>query len=464
MSLFIFDTLTREKSAFTPKDQKRVTLYVCGPTVYNHAHIGNARPVVVFDVLSKLLRHIYGQDHVVYARNITDVDDKINQKAFEEGVDISIITNRYTEIYNRDMAALGCASPDLTPRVTANMDAILAQIAKLIAHEHAYVAQGHVLFNVESYEKYGALSRRSLDDMIAGARVEVAPYKINPQDFVLWKPSKPNEPSWPSPWGNGRPGWHIECSAMIEANLGFPIDIHGGGHDLIFPHHENEIAQGVCAHDHSDKDPRSYARYWMHNGFLTMDDEKMSKSLGNVKLVSELITRHRPEVVRMALLSAHYRAPLDWTDTLLEQTKRRLDGLYGLLERHQTLTIDDHAPIDEAVLAALYDDLNTPLALSALSSLGQALEKAEDKDRAHKKSVLLASAKLLGLLQQDPSHWFTGDMGDELSQKIEALLADRAAARAAKNWALADSIRGELTAMDIDILDGPNGASWRKKS
>ncbi|ESQ79912.1 cysteine--tRNA ligase [Asticcacaulis sp. YBE204] len=463
MKLKINDTLKREKTEFVPKNPERVTMYVCGPTVYNYAHIGNARPVVVFDVLFRLLRALYGEQHVVYARNITDVDDKINQKAITEGVDIDIITSKFADIYNADMKALGALEPTIQPRVTQNMNAIVAQIAALMRNGHAYAAEGHVLFDVESYKAYGSLSNRSLDDMIAGARVEVAPYKKNPQDFVLWKPSKPGEPRWPSPWGEGRPGWHIECSAMIEANLGLPIDIHGGGHDLVFPHHENEIAQGVCAqHGHSHKE-ETYARYWMHNGFLTMDSEKMSKSIGNVQLVHELIKHFPGEVLRVALLSAHYRAPLDWTHDLLTQTHKRLDGLYGALRRTADVeTVEAEVP--EAVLEALCDDLATPRALAELSALANALETAEAADKPRLKAELLAAGALLGVLQGDADAWFKAGADDDLTAKVEALLVARKDARAAKNWAEADRIRDELNALNVEVMDGPTGATWKLKN
>ncbi|MEM9966308.1 MAG: cysteine--tRNA ligase [Asticcacaulis sp.] len=461
MKLKLQDTLKREKRDFVPRDPKRVTLYVCGPTVYNHAHIGNARPVVVFDVLFRLLREIYGADHVVYARNITDVDDKINQKALAEGVDISVITNRYADIYNADMKALGALSPTLEPRVTANMDAIVSQIGALVQNGHAYAAEGHVLFDVASYKAYGSLSNRSLDDMIAGARVEVAPYKKNAQDFVLWKPSKDGEPRWDSPWGEGRPGWHIECSAMIEANLGLPIDIHGGGHDLIFPHHENEIAQGVCA-QHGHKHEEDYARYWMHNGFLTMDAEKMSKSLGNVLLVHDLIKAYPGEVVRLALLSAHYRAPLDWNEALLTQTRKRLDGLYEALRKVGDIEAVS-ADVPYVVAEALSDDLNTPKVLAELSTLARALETAPPEDKAVRKGELLAAGALLGILQQDPEDWFKGGADDDLAAKVEALIAARKTARAEKNWGEADRIRDELNALNVEVMDGPQGATWKLK-
>jgi cysteinyl-tRNA synthetase len=332
MTLFLHDTFSREKRPFIPQDPGRVTLYVCGPTVYDYAHIGNARPPVVFDVLFRVLQRLYGPEQVIYARNVTDVDDKINAKAQAEGAPISVITARYEAVYLEDMARLNVAPPTLSPHVTDSMDAIVGQIAALVDGGSAYAAEGHVLFDVRSFPDYGRLSGRSLDDMIAGARVEVAPYKKNPHDFVLWKPSKPGEPIWESPWGPGRPGWHIECSAMIEEQLGIPIDIHGGGHDLIFPHHENELAQGRCAHGQP-----VYARYWVHNGFLTLNAEKMSKSLGNVKLLHDLVKLAPGEAIRWALLSAHYRAPLDWNEELIANARRNLDRLYGALRRSARL-------------------------------------------------------------------------------------------------------------------------------
>jgi len=458
MPLFLHDTLAREKREFVPRDPERVTVYVCGPTVYNYAHIGNARPVVVFDVLFRLLRELYGERAVIYARNVTDVDDKINAKAADEGVPIRTITDRYLKIYNQDMASLGALPPTIEPRATAHIDAMLAMIAVLVADGKAYAAEGHVLFDTQSFADYGRLSGRSLDDMIAGARVEVAPYKRHPADFVLWKPSKPGEPVWESQFGPGRPGWHIECSAMIEQNLGLPIDIHGGGHDLIFPHHENELAQGTCAHGGAE-----YARYWMHNGFLTMDAEKMSKSLGNVKLVHELIEKVPGEVIRWALLSAHYRAPLDWTNSLLAQSKTSLDRLYGVLQRAGGAPHEPEA-IPEAFMAALSDDLNTPKAMAELFALAKAVEAAPSKGaRAAAKAELLIAGRLLGFLQQDPYDWFEAGAAEDLKPKIEALLAERLQARADKNWAEADRIRAELTALNVEVLDGKDGASWRFK-
>ncbi|MRL68268.1 cysteine--tRNA ligase [Brevundimonas sp. SPF441] len=482
MPLHIHDTLRREKRLFEPRNKDRVTLYVCGPTVYDYAHIGNARPPVVFDVLVRLLRRTYGADHVIYARNVTDVDDKINQKAAREGVPIGEVTARYEAAYLADMGLLNVSPPDIAPHVTDYIPAIVDQIQAIVDAGCAYAAEGHVLFDVSSYKAYGALSGRNLDDMIAGARVEVAPYKKNPHDFVLWKPSKADEPSWPSPWGEGRPGWHIECSAMIEKTLGLPIDIHGGGIDLVFPHHENEIAQGVCAHGHAHGDQAhdEYARYWMHNGFLTVDAEKMSKSIGNVLLLHDLVQAMPGEVVRWALLSAHYRQPLDWNQGLLDQSRKNLDRLYGVLRDADAALADfDFATLDEAemelaenaldpVLDALEDDLNTPGAIAQLFGLGNALREllndaeADINDVAMARWSLAEAAGLLGVLSLTPDAWFEG--GDPaLKAEVEALLEQRAAARAEKNWPEADRIRDRLNALNVVVMDGPDGATWRVK-
>nr|WP_295236333.1 cysteine--tRNA ligase [uncultured Brevundimonas sp.] len=482
MPLHIHDTLRREKRLFEPRNKDRVTLYVCGPTVYDYAHIGNARPPVVFDVLVRLLRRTYGADKVLYARNVTDVDDKINQKAAREGVPIGEVTARYEAAYLADMGLLNVSPPDIAPHVTDYIPAIVDQIQAIVDAGCAYAAEGHVLFDVSSYKAYGALSGRNLDDMIAGARVEVAPYKKNPHDFVLWKPSKADEPSWPSPWGEGRPGWHIECSAMIEKTLGLPIDIHGGGIDLVFPHHENEIAQGVCAHGHAHGDQAhdEYARYWMHNGFLTVDAEKMSKSVGNVLLLHDLVQAMPGEVVRWALLSAHYRQPLDWNQGLLDQSRKNLDRLYGVLRDADAALADfDEATLEEAerelaenaldpVLDALEDDLNTPGAIAQLFGLGNALREllndaeADINDVAMARWSLKEAAGLLGVLSLTPDAWFEG--GDPaLKAEVEALLDQRAKARAAKDWPEADRIRDRLNALNVVVMDGPDGATWRVK-
>ncbi|MBU4136362.1 MAG: cysteine--tRNA ligase [Alphaproteobacteria bacterium] len=468
MPLTIHDTLHREKRVFTPRDPNRVTLYVCGPTVYDYAHIGNARPPVVFDVLVRLLRRTYGADHVIYARNVTDVDDKINAKAAKEGTPIGEVTSRYEAAYLDDMRRLNVSPPDIAPHVTDHMEAIVAQIGAIMDHGCAYAAEGHVLFDVSSYETYGRLSGRNRDEMIMGARVEVAPYKKNPHDFVLWKPSKADEPSWPSPWGEGRPGWHIECSAMIEETLGLPIDIHGGGIDLVFPHHENEIAQGVCAHGHahSPEAHAEYSRYWMHNGFLTVDAEKMSKSIGNVLLLHDLVQAIPGEVVRWALLSAHYRQPLDWNQALLDQSRKALDRLYGALHRAAAVEANGDAPSGD-FLKAIEDDINTPGAMATLFALSSEIERAMTAGDhgvvARAKGELIAAGALLGVLQSDPAEWLEGDVSDALRVEVEALLEQRAAARAGKDWPEADRIRDRLNALNVVVMDGPQGATWRVK-
>ena len=458
MNLLLHDTMSGEKRPFVPTDPARVTMYVCGPTVYNYPHVGNGRAAVVFDLLFRVLRHLYGETAVIYSRNITDVDDKINKAAMDQGVPIADITDRFTAIYNEDMDALGVLRPTLEPRATGHIEAIQKLIAKLIANNAAYAAEGHVLFNIEAFADYGKLSGRSLDDMIAGARVEVAPYKKHPADFVMWKPSKPGEPVWDSPWGPGRPGWHIECSAMIEESLGLPIDIHGGGHDLIFPHHENEIAQSRCA-DHAPV----YANYWIHNGFLTMDAEKMSKSLGNGVLVHELVDHVPGEVIRWALLAGHYRGPLDWTSDLVAQSRKALDRLYGALRRSKEVAADPAAPLPDAFREALLDDLNTPRAMAELFALGRTLETAPDEARAAAKSALLAAANLIGFLETDPDAWFEGAADAGLKTKVDALLQTRFEARQAKDFATADRIRAELDALKVVVMDGPEGATWRLK-
>jgi cysteinyl-tRNA synthetase len=461
MTLRLHDTMARKKRPFVPHDPRRVTMYVCGPTVYDYSHIGNFRPVVVFDVLFRLLRRLYGEDAVLYAANVTDVDDKINAKAAAEGVSIDVITDRYLTAYNGDMAALGALPPTFQPRATQTMDAIIAMIARLVEANAAYARDGHVLFNTQSYAGYGELSGRALDEMIAGARVDVAPYKENPADFVLWKPSKPGEPVWESPWGPGRPGWHIECSAMIEQTLGLPIDIHGGGIDLVFPHHENERAQGVCAtHD------REYSAYWLHNGFLNFGDEKMSKSIGNVALAHELLKSVPGEAIRWALLSAHYRQPLAWTEDVLAQARNSLDHIYGVLGRARNVVAQGSSALGEDQVAPLLDDLNTPSAMYALKKLANDLDAAVRKNAPEAGAIkqdLMSLAGVLGVLQADPQAWFQGGADEALTERINGLVAARDSARAAKDWAEADRIRAELTALNVEVMDGAAGATWRIK-
>ena len=456
MPISLHNSLTRRVEPFTPQDPERVTMYLCGPTVYNFVHIGNARGPVVFDVLARLLRRHY--PHVVYARNITDVDDKINAAAQERGVGIEAITGRYTQAYREDMAALGIAPPDVEPHATAHIPQIITMIERLIDSGHAYAADGHVLFEVDSYPAYGALSGRDPEELIAGARVEVAPYKKSPGDFVLWKPSTPELPGWDSPWGRGRPGWHIECSAMSEAHLGDTIDIHAGGVDLQFPHHENEIAQSTCAHG-----GKVFARFWLHNGMLTFSGRKMSKSLGNVMLVHELLKEHPPEALRLLLLRGHYRQPLDWSDATVAQSISTLDGWYRVLRDLHEVNVEGSLPVPASVEAALCDDLNTPQALAELSQLADAARQAvSDDDKRRAKAALLGAGALLGLLQQDPETWFKQAGGDAAvdETRIDALLEERRSARAAKDFKRADAIRDELTAMGIAIEDGAQGTRW----
>ena len=434
-------------------------MYVCGPTVYNLIHIGNARPIVVFDTLFRLLKQLYPE--VVYARNITDVDDKINQAAAEENIPIRELTDRYIAAYHEDIAALNTLPPSIEPRATEHIEQMIAMTAKLVAGGHAYVANEHVLFDVTSMPDYGALSHRKLEDMQAGARVEVAEYKRNPADFVLWKPSTEDLPGWESPWGFGRPGWHLECSCMIESHLGETIDIHGGGQDLVFPHHENERAQSSCAHD-----GKTFVNYWMHNGYLTTSGEKMSKSLGNFFTLREVLEHAPGEAVRFALLSGHYRSPLDWSPDNLKQAKAALDGLYTALRAVSDIEAGQNPVIPENFLAALQDDLNTPIAIAALHEIARDLNKAsEPHEQSRLKGILLAAADILGLLAQNPEDWFRWHPASATGMSdhaIEELIAERNAARENKNFARADEIRDELTAAGIVLEDGAGGTRWKR--
>ena len=451
MDLRLYNTLTRSKDTFAPLDPENVRLYVCGPTVYDRAHIGNARPVIVFDVLFRLLRQRYGAGQVTYVRNITDVDDKINARAAQEGISIRTLTERTARGFEEDVAALACLTPTLEPRATDHIGQMIALIERLIAAGHAYAAAGHVLFDVPSMPDYGSLSRRSADEMIAGARVEVAPYKKSDGDFVLWKPAAPDEPGWHSPWGRGRPGWHIECSAMSWAHLGETFDIHGGGLDLIFPHHENEIAQTRCAFGHG-----MMAQIWMHNGFLQVEGEKMSKSLGNFVTIHDLVAtsqfggRSWPgEVLRLAMLRTHYRQPIDWTVRALEEAERTLDRWYAALEDLQT---DPESDPDACVLEPLCDDLNTPAALGELYRLMHAPS-----------APALAAARMLGLLGESGASWRAGRAAtaDVDAAEIERLIAARLAARTARDWATSDLIRDQLSARSITLKDNKDGStSW----
>ena len=435
-------------------------MYACGPTVYNFIHIGNARPIVVFDMLYRLLKHTY--ENVVYARNITDIDDKINATASSLGETISDVSGRYTDAFHEDIASLHTLMPDIEPFATNHISEMHSMIQSLLDKDHAYVADGHVLFNVPSMKEYGSLSGRNREDLIAGARVDVAPYKRDPADFVLWKPSTGDQPGWDSPWGFGRPGWHLECSAMIETHLGETIDIHAGGQDLIFPHHENEIAQSVCAHG-----GKEFCRYWVHNGYITTRGEKMSKSVGNFFTLRELLDIAPGEVIRFALLSGHYRKPLDWSVDALNQSRASLDRIYQSLQIHCDIQFTD-VDVPIGLIEALEDDLNTPMALAVLHGLVSELNNASnDNDKRRLKSELLAGGKFLGLLTTDPDGWFKWQPKaasglDE--QEIERLVNLRIEARKNKDFAESDRIRDELSNAGIQLEDGANGTTWHRAS
>ena len=459
-SIFLYNSLTSRKEQLETLHPDRVGMYVCGPTVYNLAHIGNARPAVIFDVLARLLRLFYSD--MTYVRNITDVDDKINAASIETGEKIGLITERFTAAYHRDMAALNIAQPDVEPRVTDHIEQIVNMIESLVEREHAYLAEGHVLFDIKSFPEYGELSGRSTDDMIAGARVEIAPYKRDPMDFVLWKPSTSELPGWESPWGRGRPGWHIECSAMAESHLGDTFDIHGGGRDLIFPHHENEIAQSVCAHGGSP-----YCRMWVHNGFVTVEGQKMSKSLGNVQLVRDLLDQAPAEAIRLALLSTHYRAALDWTTVRLDEAKRTLVKWYRALEGCNTDSLSGEPVLDSEVISALCDDLNTSVVFARIHQLVSDLGQSSDPtEQAKLKHTIVASADVLGLLQQDPTTALAALTASSLKRNdidtawIEQRIEDRRLARINKDFEQADHIRDELSAAGIRIEDSADGTTW----
>lgn len=451
--MYLYNTLTKTKEVFTPLNQNQVGLYVCGPTVYDFAHIGNARPFVIFDVLARVLRHLYPK--VMYVRNITDVDDKINAAALKRKESIADITQRTTAAFHQDMEALNNLPPDVEPRATHHISEMIDMIQSLIAKGHAYEVEGHVLFSVASFTEYGKLSRRNQEELLAGARIEVAPYKRDAGDFVLWKPSDEDTPGWESPWGFGRPGWHIECSAMSSRYLGNMFDIHGGGQDLVFPHHENELAQSRCAHD-----TPLLAKYWMHNGYLTIHGDKMSKSLGNFFTVRDMLAHYPGEVVRFALLSAHYRQPMDWTENAIEQAKHCVDRLYTALKLCGKV---DHADIDPQVLDALKDDLNTPLAISRLHELATTINKTQDtQERAQLGAILKASGAIMGTLQHDPEAWFHKvDHGLSVDD-IEAQIQARQNARKHKDFAESDRIRDALQQHGIVLEDSPSGTTWRR--
>ena len=457
MPLVLYNSLTRRKETFEPLDPGQVRMYVCGPTVYDLAHIGNGRAVIAFDLLYRVLRHAYGAGHVRYVRNITDVEDKIIAAARDSGEPIDALTARTTAEFHADMAALGALPPDIEPRATAYIPQMIALIERLIAAGHAYAAEGHALFAVASWPSYGKLARRSRDEMIAGARVEVAPYKRDPGDFVLWKPSTPDQPGWDSPWGRGRPGWHIECSAMSETELGETFDIHGGGLDLIFPHHENEIAQSESAHS-----GHPFARIWMHNEMLTVDGVKMSKSLGNITTVREVLEKAPGEAIRLALLSTHYRDPLDWTEQKWGQARATLDRFYRALDLPADRSGEPSVP--GAVRDALEDDLNAPLAISQMHELAGAINRAADAaERGRLQGQLRSAGALMGILEGDAAAWLRG-VSDAEATEIETRIAERAQARRERRFADADRIRAELLADGIVLEDKPDGTTtWRRE-
>ncbi len=455
--LFLTSSESGKKTAFRPVDPNHIRMYVCGPTVYNLVHIGNARPVVVFDTLFRVLQALYPK--VTYARNITDIDDKIIVAARERGTDISTLTEEFTGKFRQDMACLNNLEPSIEPHATDHVEAMLDLAARLIDRGHAYVADGHILFDVTSMEDYGALSGRNLEDMLAGARVEVASYKRHPGDFVLWKPSTDADPGWDSDYGRGRPGWHLECSAMIHQHLGDNIDIHGGGRDLIFPHHENERAQSCCGYG------GSFVGTWMHNAYVDMDGEKMSKSLGNVRTVRELLEQYSGETLRFALLSAHYRSPLNFSKELLDNSQATLDGFYLALRNAGDTSVEASEAHLSPVFSALLDDLNTPAAIAELHQLAKALNKASEGEKGAAKAALLAGGAVLGILSEDPVAWLskTDAGGDGFTvEVIDQMLIDRAEAKANRDFSRADAIRDELNAAGIIIEDSASGATWRR--
>ena len=455
MKQYFYNSLSGKKEEFTPVDDTNIRIYVCGPTVYNYVHIGNARPAVVFDTLVNVLRVNYKK--VTYVSNITDIDDKIIDAAASQNIPISELTQKYTDIYNQDMQMLGVQAPDIQPKATEYLSEMIELIGQLIKKGFAYEKDGHVLFHVLGYEKYGALSKRNRDEQIAGSRVEIAPYKKDPADFVLWKPSTNDQPGWDSPWGFGRPGWHTECSAMTEKNLGLPFDIHGGGRDLIFPHHENEIAQSCCASGDIN-DPQSFSKYWIHNGFVTVEGEKMSKSIGNVILVRDLIDQFDGEVIRLALLTSHYRQSFDWNAKVIHQAKVLLDKLYkALIDLSE---IDVEAKSNDELLGFLNDDLNTP---GAITFLNKKLKEYASGDITKKdfKEIILFAGKVLGILNTDPEDWFNNKKLNFDSTKIDNLIEQRKIAKANKDFETADAIRDQLKEMGVEIMDSASGTSWK---
>ncbi len=456
----IFNTHSGKKEDFIPIDPKHIKIYACGPTVYNYAHIGNARMAVVFDTLVRVLRDIYPK--VTYVSNITDIDDKIIDAANELNVPIEEITHKYTTIYNNDMSKLLVMSPDIQPKATEYIPEMIALICDLIDKNHAYEKDGHVLFHVPSYENYGSLSKRNREEQIAGSRVEIAPFKKDPADFVLWKPSNDKQPGWDSPWGYGRPGWHTECSAMSEKTLGLPFDIHGGGRDLTFPHHENEIAQSCCS-SADINNPKSYVNYWMHNGFVTVNGEKMSKSLGNISLVKDLTDSNHGEVVRLALLSSHYRQALDWNEKVIHQSRKLLDKLYSLLNELKDIDPVNDINMSDKFISPLLDDLNTPGLIANLNKMVKEFYSIPEDELPLYKSSLIRATNLIGVCQSNYMDWLSIKNKNLDEDKINLLIAERLEAKKAKDFDRADQIRQELLDMNIEIKDGPQGTEWSVK-
>ena len=460
MVLKIHNTLSGTKETFEPVDNNHVRIYACGPTVYNYAHIGNARMAVVNDLLVNVLRTQF--EKVTYVSNITDIDDKIIDAAHELNEPIKNLTTKYTKIYNDDMGYLNVKLPDIQPHATDHISEMIDLIKKLIENNYAYEKDGHVLFHVPSFSKYGVLSKRNRDEQIAGSRVEVAPFKKDPADFILWKPSPDPLPGWESPWGFGRPGWHLECSAMSEKTLGLPFDIHSGGMDLVFPHHENEIAQ-TCSLD-DNHEPASFAKFWFHNGFVNVEGEKMSKSIGNIKLVHDLKKQYKGEVLRLTLLSAHYRQPLNWTKEIIDQNSKMLDRFYRSLKELQDVEISSHL-VSEDIMESLLDDLNTPKVLAKLNTLSNTLSSADSDEKRNIKNNLIATGKILGVMQEDPNIWLGyNQTANPEKEEIEGLINQRNEARRSKDFKLADQIRDKLKSKGIEIEDTKNGTIWRKDS
>ena len=454
----IYNSFSGNKEVFVPINKEHVKIYVCGPTVYNYAHIGNARPAVVFDTFVRFLRSQFAK--ITHVSNITDIDDKIIAAALEKDLPISQITEKYTDIYNADLNTLGVHAPDFQPKATEFIPEMIELIQVLIDKGHAYEKEGHVLFHVLSFENYGCLSKRNRDEQIAGSRVEVAPFKKDAADFVLWKPSSDIQPGWDSPWGFGRPGWHLECSVMSEKTLGLPFDIHGGGRDLVFPHHENEIAQSCCASGVKN-DPSSYAKYWMHNGFVTVNGEKMSKSLNNITLIKDLTDSYKGEVIRLTLLSSHYRQGLDWNESIIHQSEKLLDKLYKILSDEGINPAFTSSNFDEDILEALADDLNTPKVISVLNSLAKKYSQDSSISKKDIAETIKTSGNLIGILNEDPIKWFERDSKDLDIDLIESLMHQRDQAKSNKDYAKADSIRDQLVSLGVEILDSQDGSSWK---